>query len=380
MAVRGAAWRRRQRRLRSMLRHERQTVRMELAAALHHSWGGGLGTHEGLRAQKTASAGPAEYFELSSDDGRPAGGSGRRPCWSRGRRRGTGGTRGSGMRSPRISMFLCRRWGNSCRTSSSSSPLVCRWLPSRLSKCRRSSWTRLRSAWGIVCASRRWWNSWCMCRLSCLILRSSSLLPSRSLTFQFRVEMEEGYVEVFKVLSQDRIQQHCPSSRPLTFQFQVVQVEVRGGLQGFAGQSSTASSSHVGAADGAGQGVFRTFPRKKKSAKQGPHSGSELSADFNPSTLSAHQMPPEQLVDVPVPQVHERTSYEQETRFLLESLHRRWEAEEAARLALLEEEQTDEEEEEEEVEVSRFLPHFRPRRCACRQHLPSWMGLHICTP
>ena len=57
-----------------MLRHERQTVRMELAAALHHSWGGGLGTHEGLRAQKTASAGPAEYFELSSDDGRTAGG------------------------------------------------------------------------------------------------------------------------------------------------------------------------------------------------------------------------------------------------------------------------------------------------------------------
>ena len=73
-AARGAAWRRRQRRLRSMLRHERQTVRMELAAALHHSWGGGLETYKGLRAQKTASAGPAEYFELSSDDGRPAGG------------------------------------------------------------------------------------------------------------------------------------------------------------------------------------------------------------------------------------------------------------------------------------------------------------------
>ena len=46
---------------------------MELAAALHHSWGGGLETHEGLRAQKTARVGPAEYFELSSDDGRPTG-------------------------------------------------------------------------------------------------------------------------------------------------------------------------------------------------------------------------------------------------------------------------------------------------------------------
>ena len=38
-----------------------------------------------------------------------------------------------------------------------------------------------------------------------------------------------------------------------------------GGLQGSRpGQGSTASSSHVGAADGAGQGVFRTFPQLKK--------------------------------------------------------------------------------------------------------------------
>ena len=136
----------------------------------------------------------------------------------------------------------------------------------------------------------------------------------------------------------------------------------RGGLQGFAGQGSTASSSRVGAADGAGQGVFRTFPQMKKSAKQGPHSGSELGADFNPSTLSSHQMPPEQLVDVPVPQVPERSS----RSLLHEVLRRRQEAEEAARwreqIALLEEEEMDEDEEEEEVEVSLFLPHFRPRR------------------
>ena len=33
-------------RLRSMLRHERQTVDMELGAAFHHSRGGGLGTHD----------------------------------------------------------------------------------------------------------------------------------------------------------------------------------------------------------------------------------------------------------------------------------------------------------------------------------------------
>ena len=40
-----------------MLRHERQTVAMELAAALHHSRDVGLGLYAGLRAQKTASTG-----------------------------------------------------------------------------------------------------------------------------------------------------------------------------------------------------------------------------------------------------------------------------------------------------------------------------------
>ena len=47
---------------------------MELVAALHHSCGGRLGKNVGLRAQMTASAGLAEHFELSSDEGRPAGG------------------------------------------------------------------------------------------------------------------------------------------------------------------------------------------------------------------------------------------------------------------------------------------------------------------
>ena len=50
-----------------------------------------------------------------------------------------------------------------------------------------------------------------------------------------------------------------------------------------------------------------------------------------------------------------------ETRLLFESLHRRREAEEAARLAFVEG-QMEEDEGEERVDVSRFLPHFRPRR------------------
>ena len=49
-------------------------------------------------------------------------------------------------------------------------------------------------------------NSWCMCRLLCLILLSSSLLPSRSLTFQFQIALGMGGEEVFKVLL-DRVQQ-----------------------------------------------------------------------------------------------------------------------------------------------------------------------------
>ena len=40
-----------------MLRHERQTVAIEPAAALHHSRDVGLGKHDGLRAQTTASSG-----------------------------------------------------------------------------------------------------------------------------------------------------------------------------------------------------------------------------------------------------------------------------------------------------------------------------------
>ena len=68
-----------------------------------------------------------------------------------------------------------------------------------------------------------------------------------------------------------------------------------GGLQDFRpvqGSSASSSSSR----EHAGEEVFRTFPRVKKSPKVSPHSGSELSADFNPSTLSAHQMAPSGLL------------------------------------------------------------------------------------
>ena len=73
----GAAWRRRQRRLRSWWRHEQQTVAAVLATVTHHSHSKVGTANAALRGQKTGTStrvGPAEYYELSSDDGRPTAG------------------------------------------------------------------------------------------------------------------------------------------------------------------------------------------------------------------------------------------------------------------------------------------------------------------
>ena len=240
MAVRGAPWRRRQRRLRSMLWHERQTVRMELAAALHHSWSGGLGTHEGLRAQKTASAGPAEYFELSSDDGRPA-----------------GGERPAALLEPRPQERDRRHTGVGYEIAQNLEvpvPQMVEQLPNIV---------QFFAALSPVPEQ--------VVEVPKIFLDRT---PQRLGDHLRQSQMVEQLVHVPTVVSYSSLQQ-------LTAE-QIVDIPVpgrdgggaRGGLQGFAGPGSTASSSHVGAADGAGQGVFRTFHRKKKSAKQGPHSGS----------------------------------------------------------------------------------------------------------
>ena len=67
----GSARRRRERRLRSRLRHERMTVRMELTAALHHSAPKSAGpeTYDAPRSQKTVnSKEDAVLFELFDED------------------------------------------------------------------------------------------------------------------------------------------------------------------------------------------------------------------------------------------------------------------------------------------------------------------------
>ena len=52
--------------------------------------------------------------------------------------------------------------------------------------------------------------------------------------------------------------------------------------------SSSSSHPRAGAADEPFQKVFRTLPQRKKSAGLGPHSGSELGADFHPWTPAAY--------------------------------------------------------------------------------------------
>ena len=266
MAVRGAAWRRRQRRLCSMLRHERQTVRMELAAALHHSWGGGLETHEGLRAQKTASAGPAEYFELSSDDGRPA-----------------GGERPAALLEPRPQERDRRHTGVGYEIAQDLEvpvPQMGEQLPDVLQL--------FASVLPVVPEQ--------VIEVPKIFLDTTPLRLGDHLR---QPQMVEQLVHVPTVVSYSSLQQltaeqivdipvpggdgggergglhgslprqnsaalHVEQTFDIPVPGRAVEGE-RGGLQGFPGQGSTASSSHVSDADGAGQGVFSHFsPDEKK--------------------------------------------------------------------------------------------------------------------
>ena len=215
----GAAWLRRQRRLRSWWRHGQQTVAAVLATMTHHSHSK-VGTANALRGQKMGTStgvGPAEF---SSDDGRPT--TVMRPAsmsepWPQGR---CSGTQASGTKSSTISTLLCCRWWNSCQRSSISSPRVCRWLSSRFSTCPRSHSTGLSSAWGTVCVNHRRRTSWWKCPRSYPMLLYSSRLPSRSSTLlHLVVAVIVAAGEVFKGYAQDRVQQHVQWSRSLTSRF-----------------------------------------------------------------------------------------------------------------------------------------------------------------
>ena len=214
------------------------------------------------RSQRTANSrvGPAEYYELSSDDGRPTGGE--RPeallePWPQGK-----------MVSKLSMLLCCRRW-NSCRMSCSSLPRSCWWLPSRLSKCRRSCFTMFLRDVGV--ATRSWWNSWWKCRRPYPTLRCFSGPWSSTSTFQFL--LVEGETLVFKVFSQNRVQPFrfllqnaCLSglwSRSLTFLLPVeaftifAQDRVHPQLRTLQLLGSTLTMSHF-------KGFSNFFPGRKK--------------------------------------------------------------------------------------------------------------------
>ena len=222
-----------------------------------------------------------------------------------------------------------------------------RWM-SRLSPCPRSLLTGSRNAFGVFVRARR--TSWWKCLRSYRTLPCSSGLSSSPLTLQFIMIVVAGAVEEFKVSLRDRVQQCFVEQNSSTFQFlkvvegwavevfkvsprnraqqrfmeqislifQFLTVVLEGGLQGFLpGQGSAASSSHVGSAEEAGHGFFPTFPRWKKSAGLGPHSGTELGADFNPWTPAAYAESMEDAYDEAVEESEAAVVLEEgaETRF-----------------------------------------------------------------
>ena len=86
--------------------------------------------------------------------------------------------------------------------------------------------------------------------------------------------------QAFKVSPRDRVQQRLVEQISLTFQFRGVEVFTDKFLL-------LHPRITPGAVDEAFQVGFRTFPQSQKSARLGPHSGSELGADFNPWTPAA---------------------------------------------------------------------------------------------
>ena len=84
---------------------------------------------------------------------------------------------------------------------------------------------------------------------------------------------------------------------------QIVEIPALGGLQGFLPGQGSSSRRLLPDEDDGFQGVFRTFPQPKKSAKVTRQSSPRVPASASSSELSAHQMPPAresgELVDEP---------------------------------------------------------------------------------
>ena len=282
----GAAQRRKLRRLRAALRHEQQSIAMALASALHHS------ADKTTRAQYNAPRGQknagTEYYELSDEDVVSARGS-RPPC--------LGEPRGPQERDQPRTVEQIAVYAPMVQILDAPVAQMVEQLPNLVQFLHilRPDPEQVIEVPKILphdVPPRRW------CRDTQLveqlvevptIISYSSLLQR---TMEQHVDIPvPGEMLVFKVLSQNRVQQRLflLQNALLSGLWSRSLVLPGGGLQDFRPVQSSSSSSHfpagiLGDADEPGEGVFRTFPQLKKSAKLGPHSSPRVHASVSSST------------------------------------------------------------------------------------------------
>ena len=194
-------------------------------------------------------------------------------------------------------MCLSRRWGTSWWKWYKRSTLGPR---TRLSKCPKSFLSVFHSAlWRVVL--RSWQHSWWKCPVYVLMVLASKVYSRRELRVLLSGQgsTTSGSRVVDNPVPQGRggsgarggLQGSRARQNSTAKLEQIVDIPARRGLPDFLpGQSSTASSSSRlrDDADEAFTGGFRTFPRSKKNAKLGSHSGSELLPESSPSTRRAY--------------------------------------------------------------------------------------------
>ena len=126
-------------------------------------------------------------------------------------------------------------------------------------------------------------------KVSLEVQGTTAFSEQNSSTFQFlKVVVDGSFEEAFKVSRKDRVQQRAVEQITLTLQF----LRVVAGLEVLKVSSRALLVLHPRTRlvpwMGLLQGFFALLPKSKKSAGLGPHSGSELGADFNPWTPAAY--------------------------------------------------------------------------------------------